>query len=235
MCVGEDHLIHNHCMLYRWTTDLHLSGTLSQLWQSAISWDMFLFGIELHLPVLAPMMLWWHPQCSIKVKYLCWSSITSELQPKVCTGLVPQFSANSVGFIKTKLLLLSYKVLSQGFFKTSFIKTRQQFILIAWSTMVCLICNFICRCIEHVMSCMRENLLLNCCEDAGDVYLASEEILVGELVFYSCVRCNMAPTNVYSNWMSIASSWHYLCESFVWHLLFQIFTVLCGTNLILNL
>ena len=32
-------------------------------------------------------------------------------------------------------------------------------------------------------------------EDGGDV-IAGEEILVGELVLYSCVRCNMAPTNV---------------------------------------
>ena len=58
LCIVEDLI--TTILFYRCTTDLHLSGTLSQLWQSAIaSQHMLLFGIELHLPVLAQMMQWW--------------------------------------------------------------------------------------------------------------------------------------------------------------------------------
>ena len=80
LCIVEDLI--TTILFYRCTTDLHLSGTLSQLWQSAIaSQHMFL----LYLPVLAQMMQWQYPQCSTKIKYLWRSSIKSQLQPKVCT------------------------------------------------------------------------------------------------------------------------------------------------------
>ena len=55
------------------------------------------------------------------------------------------------------------------------------------------ITNVICRHIECVIVTYARKF-----EDGGDV-IASEESLVGEPVLYSCVRCNMAPTNVYSN------------------------------------
>ena len=62
--------------------------------------------------------------------------------------------------------------------------------------------DFIHMYIEHVTSCKRKN----CFAVSGDGGVADEGRSVGVPKFYSWSKCTMSLTNIYSDWMSNASS-----------------------------